>query len=312
MLKLYEIVNLPGYQGPKLSVQLKKSENATLPVVVVCVTKAQADDVHKLNILTKGKLSKMALGLPRIQGFLNSLEDVDVTLLARSSNRCDDDDEVEKELPQAQGSSSNITAPPIIDLVTPPNGAYSSPLLRPFLPHFLHPPVSASAAVASKSKATRKNAASGPSAPAKARTRQTNTQLQPSIQALSKTQANPAAGRRVHGGVSSSGQGSPFSTPLHLHRLSLRLHQLSFIIDSLVSISHRYYSKLRGLGDGGCFGQLRLHASPCYSAEMMLLIETALAAANNDDGFINAMALRNFPGAEAGFIWRLAHGCHAL
>ncbi|KAJ2925768.1 hypothetical protein H1R20_g11323, partial [Candolleomyces eurysporus] len=45
-----------------------------------------------------------------------------------------------------------------------------------------------------------------------------------------------------------------------------------------------------------------------YSAEMMLLIETALAAANNDDSFINAMALRNFPGAEAGFIWCLTHG----
>ncbi|KAJ2925771.1 hypothetical protein H1R20_g11322, partial [Candolleomyces eurysporus] len=242
----YASAPYPSTRRPKHHVQLKKSENATLPIVVVCVTKAQVDNVHKLNILTKGKLSKLASGLPRIRGFLNSLEDVDVTLLVHSSDRwdyghladdapgvsayqqhrkfadivstvvwllacgerdvliqngltdylpptdqrilfdtpntavrnlnlniiylSDDEDEVEKDLPQAQGSSSSITAPPIIDLVTPPNGAYSSPLLRPFLPHFLHPPVSASAAVASKSKTARKNAASGLSATAKART----------------------------------------------------------------------------------------------------------------------------------------------
>ncbi|KAJ2933885.1 hypothetical protein H1R20_g3198, partial [Candolleomyces eurysporus] len=50
-----------------------------------------------------------------------------------------------------------------------------------------------------------------------------------------------------------------------------------------------------------------------YGRDMMVLVETALAAAGKDElNFIKAMGLQNHPGAEAGFIWRLAHNSHAL
>lgn len=50
-----------------------------------------------------------------------------------------------------------------------------------------------------------------------------------------------------------------------------------------------------------------------YTREMIVLVETALMTAGEDeDKFIRAMALQNHPGAEAGFIWRLAQGRHCL
>ncbi|RXW11372.1 hypothetical protein EST38_g14484 [Candolleomyces aberdarensis] len=54
---------------------------------------------------------------------------------------------------------------------------------------------------------------------------------------------------------------------------------------------------------------LRSHG---YNSDMIVLVETALAASGSDDGFTKAMALRGLPCAESGFIWRLAHKCHAL
>jgi hypothetical protein len=50
-----------------------------------------------------------------------------------------------------------------------------------------------------------------------------------------------------------------------------------------------------------------------YGCDMMVFIETALAAAGQDElSFIRTMGLQNHPGAEAGYIWRLAHSRHAF
>ncbi|KAJ2929271.1 hypothetical protein H1R20_g7814, partial [Candolleomyces eurysporus] len=310
---------------------LKYSESSSLPIIVVCENNRQAQDVDIINTLTEGKLTKIANGLPRIRALLNCLEEFDTSLLSRNSETCEEEGEVEEELPQASSSSSTTTAPaPVIDLVTPPS-------------------FSASTTVVSKLKTDRMLATPTPSASTqstkgktkRALTPTNDTQARPSSQALPKA-ALLSKTRRTKGplhsyipapSISVSSASTSFSSVSSLAISSTnRCSAGSEMANALsADIFMRHHST-----DGTVTGTLRyndqaLHSivfphskhlplsvidyirSHGYSSEMMVLIETAMAAAGNDkDGFVKAMVLRNYPGAEAGFIWRLAHKRHAL
>ncbi|KAJ2923546.1 hypothetical protein H1R20_g13547, partial [Candolleomyces eurysporus] len=436
-----------GIYTPGTPVVAKRSESSSLPIIIVCATSKQAESVQKLNDLAGNKLTKAALGLPRIRLFLDLIEDFDVGLLSRSSQSwyavwelhyatreihrtiftqysdyghlasstpgvhssrqhrkfcdivpaivwllargdssflinnqlsqylppadrrkayntpdtgirnldpnvisvSDDEDQVEEELPQTSGSSFSVTAPPMIDLVTPPLRQTAAP----------------------KSMTLMSSTPSAPTRKTKSKTKRTLTPTDDMLSQLPrpaphKSPEPPRPGPSKSRWLSkASVPKNPFQSPpapsISASSMSASISSASTLTltplpSVAMSISSKYsrrapthldcsaiaeslssetFMRHRAI-DGTVTGSMRYddpalqsHPLPMsqhlplavvdyirshgYGRDMMVLVETAMAAAGQDEhNFIKAMGLQNHPGAEAGFIWRLAHNCHAL
>ncbi|RXW11724.1 hypothetical protein EST38_g14129, partial [Candolleomyces aberdarensis] len=407
----------------------KYSATSALPIIFVCRTQEQAENVDKLNDLCQNKVTKAVNGVPRIRTFLSLLEDYDVGLLSRCCQRwygvwelhqgpeeihrtifveysdyshlakdlpgvhssrqhckffdlvtpivwllargekqflikhkltqylppsdrqkefdtpdtrtrnidpnvitVTDDEEVDGELPQLSGPSSSITAPPIINLVTPPSLVATR--ARSKVTQQLPAPASSASTFRKKGKGSTKRALS-PTEDASLK----SPRPAPSVPAWLLTTSNfpncllsspPPPSSTISTSISSASTLTASSTALAL--LSNRtMEHLSTPMIGEPQIFMRH----RGT-DGTVTGSMKYDdpafqtfplpesqhlplpvvdyvRSHGYGRDMMVLIETAMAAAGGQElNFIKAMGLRNYPGAEAGFIWRLAHGSHAL
>ncbi|KAJ2927303.1 hypothetical protein H1R20_g9790, partial [Candolleomyces eurysporus] len=244
-----------------------------------------------------------------------------------------DDEEADGELPQLSSPSSSVTAPPVINLVTPPSLVTTR--ARSKVTQRLPAPASSASAFTKNAKGSAKRALS-PTEDASLK----SLRPAPSVPAWLSTTSNfpdcllsspPLPSSTMSTSISSASTLTAASTALASSSNRPTMEHLStpMIREALIFMRHR-------ATDGTITGSMKYDdpafqtfplpesqhlplpvvdyvRSHGYGRDMMVLIETAMAAAGGQElNFIKAMGLQNYPGAEAGFIWRLAHGSHAL